>query len=376
MALALCPHFGICGGCSSQDVPYSEQLIQKEAFISSLFSHPIDPIIPCTPPWHYRNKMEFSFSQAKSGEKFLGLMRKRGRVENLSTCYLTNPWFSETLIRVRAWFETSGLSAYHPRANKGTLRTLTLREGIYTKERMVVLTLAEPLNEELQHAFVECVEACDTILLRHQIIAKKTPTRFEEKILTGSGVIHEKIHDVRGNSFIFRIRPASFFQPNTRQAEVLYRLALECAELTSEETLFDLYCGTGTLGIFASHSVKCVKGIEIVPEAVDDAKANIALNHISNMEVKVGDVGKIEGEDSPSTVIVDPPRPGLSPSAISYLIGLNAKKIVYISCNPVTQASNCQQLESAGYRIERIIPVDQFPHTPHVENIAFLRKIS
>lgn len=371
----LCPHFGICGGCSSQDIPYSEQLARKKAFVSSLFSYPVEPIIPCNPPWHYRNKMEFSFSQAKSGEKFLGLMRKRGKVENLSACYLTNPWFSETLIQVRRWFQASALSAYHPRANRGTLRTLTLREGIYTKERMAVLTLAEPLTGEQQESFVAHVGKCDTILLRHQIIAKKTPTRFEEQILKGSGVIHEQLHDFQGNPFTFRIRPASFFQPNTRQAEILYKRALECAELESDETLFDLYCGTGTLGIFASRAVKWVRGIEIIPEAVDDARTNIALNQIPNMEVNVGDVGKLESEQSPTTVIIDPPRPGLSPLAITYLIGLKPKKIIYISCNPITQSQNCQQLEASGYRIERLIPVDQFPHTPHVENIAFLRQI-
>ncbi len=368
----VCGHFGQCGGCKFQHVPYDEQLLQKQAFVGSLFNHKTDPILACDPPWRYRNKMEFSFSQAKSGEKFLGLMRKRGRVENLHECYLTNPWFIELLGRVREWFTESELNAYYPPHDRGSLRTLTVREGIHTGEKMVVLTISGnpeyPLSAQNIQDFIDAVGEVDSLLLRTQFIAKKTPTRFEERLLYGKDFIHEKLND-----FTFRIRAASFFQPNTLQAEQLYSLALECADLQPDETVFDLYCGTGTLGIFASKQVKKVYGIEIVPEAVEDAHENLKLNQVENMEIVVGDVGKSDFKERPTTVIVDPPRPGLGPDALQYLISLQPEKIVYISCNPVTQAENCQELESAGYQIERLAPVDQFPHTPHVENIAFLK---
>lgn len=372
----LCSHFGKCGGCSYQHIPYDEQLLQKEHFVHTLFQRETSPILSCDPPWHYRNKMEFSFSQDRKGQKFLGLMRKRGRVENLSECFLTAPWFIEVLERVRLWWEESALAAYHPPSNEGSLRTLTIRHGVQTDEKMVVLTVSGnpdfSLDEAVIEDFMDAVGEVDSLILRTQIIAKKTPTRFEERLLAGKEVIHEIMHNPRGRPFTFRIRAASFFQPNTLQAEALYALALESAELSSDETVFDLYCGTGTLGIFASTQVAQVYGIELVPEAVLDAQENIKLNEIANMSVVAGDVGERLLSESPSTVIVDPPRAGLSAEALNYLADLSPKKILYISCNPVTQAQNCADLE--GYQIERIQPVDQFPHTPHVENVVLLRK--
>jgi len=372
-----CPHFGRCGGCKYQHIAYDEQLIQKEAFVRSLFGREVDPILACEPAWHYRNKMEFSFSQAKSGERFLGLMRKKGRVENLNSCFLTNPWFIDTLQRVREWWEASELLAYYPPMDRGSLRTLTIREGVHTGEKMVILTVSGnpeyALNEQQIQDFIDTVGEVDALLLRKQIIAKKTPTRFVERLLYGKEVIHEKIHDETGHAYTFRIRAASFFQPNTIQAEALYQLAIEYAQLKKDEIVFDLYCGTGTLGIFASKKVKKVIGVEIVHEAVEDAQENLKLNNVHNMQVIEGDVGKIEFSIRPTTVIVDPPRMGLSSQAIKYLIELAPEKIVYISCNPVTQAQNCQDLEAARYQIERLVPVDQFPHTPHVENVVLLR---
>lgn len=373
-----CPHFGQCGGCKYQHISYDEQLVQKEAFVRTLFEQETDPILACDPPWQYRNKMEYSFSQARSGEKFLGLMRKRGRVENLEACHLASPWFIDVLERVRAWFVESGLDAYYPPADLGSLRTLTVREGVRTSEKMVFLTVSGnpdfSLSERHIQDFIDAVGEVDSLLLRTQFIAKKTPTRFEERLLFGKEAIHEKMFDPKGNAYTFRIRAASFFQPNTLQAEALYGLALECADLREDEIVFDLYCGTGTLGIFSSKYVRKVWGVEIVPEAVEDAQENLMLNSVPNMEISVGDVGKSVPQERPSTVIVDPPRAGLSSEAIKYLISLQPEKILYISCNPATQAENCKRLEAAGYRIKRLIPVDQFPHTPHVENIAFLQK--
>ncbi len=371
-----CSHFRLCGGCKFQHIPYDEQLSQKRDFVSGCFGIAAEKVIACDPPWRYRNKMEFSFSQARSGEKFLGLMKSRGRVENLSECYLTNEWFAETLCQVRDWWRGTPLSAYNPPLNQGNLRTLTLREGRRTGERMALLTTSEELIEEhFLTTFVDLFADFDAVIWRKQIVQKKKPTHFQEQILKGRDHIFEILHGADGTSYRFRIRAASFFQPNTLQAERIYQEAIALADLHQQDELLDLYCGTGSLGIFASSYVSCVKGIEIVPEAVEDARANLILNQVSNMELFLGDVGHTLSESSfqPTTVIVDPPRVGLGAKTIAELHRLKPEKIIYISCNPISQAADCSAL---GYQILALQPIDQFPHTPHIENIALLKRRS
>ena len=371
-----CQHFRECGGCKFQHVPYNEQLNQKSQYIQECFGKEVEPIIACEPPWHYRNKMEYSFSQARSGDKFLGLMKRRGRVENLEMCYLTHSWFIETLVNVREWWLSTSLTAYHPPKNTGLLRTLTLREGFHSKEKMAILTVSEePFEDSDLQFFIETIPQVDSLILRRQIIKRKTPTRFEETVLRGKDHIHEHLHNEEGKSYCFRIRAASFFQPNTLQAEVIYQKALELADLNENESVLDLYCGTGSFGIFAADRVKEVVGVEIVPEAVEDGRENLELNHITNMRLLEGDVAEVLADSTfqPSTVIVDPPRVGLGGKAIRQLLKLAPQKIVYVSCNPASQAADCEEL---GYEIVTLQPIDQFPHTPHMENIALLRKLS
>jgi 23S rRNA (uracil1939-C5)-methyltransferase len=370
-----CRHFGVCGGCQSQHVPYDEQLAHKEAFISRCFGRRPEPILPCDPVWRYRNKMEFSFAQARSGEKFLGLMKRRGRVENLEECYLTGAWFLEVVKKIRLWWQQVELNAYHPPTNQGLLRTLTLREGIHSKEKMIMLTVSEaPFDDRHISSFMEALPEVDALILRRQIIQKKTPTRFEERVLQGKNHIHEILHDTKRRPYRFRIRGASFFQPNTAQAEKIYQKAIEYADLKKDEHVLDLYCGTGSLGIFACTYAARTLGIEIAAEAVQDANVNLTLNGISNMEVLEGDVSEQLRHLclKPATVFVDPPRAGVGSKTIEHLIKLNPQKIVYISCNPVTQAADCKALH--GYEILSLQPIDQFPHTPHIENIALLRR--
>jgi 23S rRNA (uracil1939-C5)-methyltransferase len=356
---------------------YRDQLAAKEALIAALFQQEVHPILPMSTPWYYRNKMEFSFSQSKKGERFLGLMKKRGKVEDLKECHLTHNWFMETLRILRSWWESTGIEAYHPFRNQGILRTVTLREGVRTGEKLIMLTVAEPaLTKEEQASLVNALPGIETIILRRQIIQKKVPTFFEEKILKGSGYIHECLFSAKRRQFFFRIRGPSFFQPNTLQAEAIYKKALECAQLKGHERVLDLYCGIGSIGIFASDQAAQVVGIEIVPEAIDDLRANLALNQVTNMEVILGDVGEKLASLSflPDVVFVDPPRAGLGCKTIAHLLALQPKKIVYISCNPSTQAADCQKL-SAVYKIASLQPIDQFPHTPHIENIALLERM-
>lgn len=378
-----CSQFGICGGCLFQLLPYEEQINNKQLFVKEQFKFsemPILPIISAPSPWHYRNKMEFSFSQSLKGEKFLGLMmrNKRGRVVNVEECLIAPPWFSSMRQRVYVWWLNSDLDAYHHYKDRGSLRTLTLREGARTGQKMVVLTISGNVAFALSQEQVESFrEAClserkiDSVILRKQIIAKKQPTRFEEKILFGKDYITESMREFR-----FKIRPSSFFQPHTAAAERLYHEALQLIQLSENDRLLDLYCGTGTVGIFAAKRVQAVMGIELNKDAVEDAKENISLNQIINMKVIQGDVATSLPQDfQPTAIIVDPPRAGLSKEALAQIAGLGSEKILYISCNPVTQAENIKELLKSGYRTTAIQPVDQFPHTPHVENIVALRKL-
>ncbi len=377
-----CKHVGQCGGCTWQQKKYEAQLKMKQEMLKTLFPIEPMPIIPCNNPWEYRNKMEFSFSQDKNGEKFLGLMivRSKGRVLNLEECHLTSPWFIEVLGAVRQWWKESSLKAYHMYSDTGTLRTLTLREG--NDGRMVFLTISGnpeyciPGKEILAFkAVVRKVISNPSLFLRIQRIAKGTPTEFYEMHLGGPEQIEETLH-VQGRNLTFKISPDSFFQPNPRQAEKLYSRALDIAAPQARDTVFDLYCGTATLGIIFAPYVKKVLGIELSPYAVCDAEVNIKANGVENITICKGDVGERLSfvPNAPDLAIIDPPRCGLNRIALKHLIRLAPKKILYISCNPKTQNENLIALLEEGYILKMVQGVDQFPHTVHLETIALLEK--
>ncbi len=396
-----CAHVPECGGCSLQQMAYDAQLKEKEELIRQLFaSHAADirPIIPCDSPWQYRNKMEFSFSQNRAGDRFLGLMiaGAKGRVLNLTECHLVSPWFIEVLKSVRQWWENSGLEAYRMN-DTGALRTLTVREGIRTGDKMVMLTVsgnpAYAIKHPQMNAFVEAVKATVpqeqherlSIFLRIHQIQKGSPTQFFEMHLHGPDHLLEKLQidtGARSATLQFKISPTSFFQPNTLQAEKLYSAALKLVSSPKRHVL-DLYAGTATLGLSMALHADSVTAIELNPHAIFDAESNKEVNGISNLRLICGDVGKALTDLTkapdfipPDLIIVDPPRPGLDPTAIAHLLRLQVKQILYISCNPVTQEANVQELISGGYSIETIQPVDQFPHTVHIENIVLLNRIN
>lgn len=394
-----CIHFGACGGCRWQQIPYELQLQQKEMWINNYIkpylqaSSVVHPIIPCTPPWQYRNKVELTFSSDKKENTYLGfiLYGTRGHVFNLQECHLVQPWMNQAVHAVRDWWLNSGLDAYHAMRDTGALRTLTLRAGQNTGDRMVILTVSGnadyALKKDQLSNFIACVrkavepenpEEKLSIFLRIQQIAKGQRTNFYELHLHGPAYIRETMN--LPSPFTFYISPTAFFQPNTGQAEKLYKRAVELAELTANALVYDLYCGTGTLGISLARHVKEVIGIELSPESVLDARENIKINGLTNVTIKQGDVAKILPEllmsekKKPDVVLVDPPRAGLEPQAIKHLLEINAPQIIYISCNPATQANNLEPLTQAGYQIQAVQPVDQFPQTVHVENIVTLRK--
>lgn len=402
-----CQHFGVCGGCRWQHIPYEMQLTIKEEFIRKCFKGMLNEevdfrsILPCDHNWHYRNKMEYSFSSDAANNHYLGLFmdQSKGRVFHLTECHLPNPWFVEALKAVRQWWKEFNLEAYHAPRNSGSLRTLTLREGQRTGDRMINLTVsgnpAFALKKHQLEGFVAFVRAAVepvdplkklSIFLTIQQTAKGKPTQFFEMHLYGSDHIREILKvktdpNEEPTPLEFHISSSAFFQPNTRQAEQLYSIALRMALIPKHAIVYDLYCGTGTLGICAAKRARQVVGIEISPESAHDARHNATKNGLSNVSIITGSVHEklteIREEElfpSPDLVMVDPPRAGLDSVALRHIIELQPPKILYISCNPVSQSENIADLIEAGYHLQAMQPIDQFPHTVHIENIAILNR--
>jgi 23S rRNA (uracil1939-C5)-methyltransferase len=379
-----CVHFPICGGCKVQQMDYEAQIKWKEEKVKAAFPGvQVFPIIASLDVFEWRNKMEFTFSSDKAGQRYLGLIMQEGRAKvfNIERCHLAKPWMSEILGAVRHWWEKEGLTAYKHSHNQGTLRTLCLREGMTTADRMVILHVSgnpeDAMSQQHIQSFKETVlkftpEGANLsvfILIQQSIPGQQT--EFFEMHLAGSDMIRERLENK-----LFLISPRSFFQPNTKQAAILYHKGLELLALKGTETVYDLYCGTATLGLFASAQAKQVIGVEISKEACLDANQNIAINKIENMTIYNGDVSTILKGDFPAAdvVMVDPPRTGLSKEAIVEIIKLKPTKILYISCNFLTCANNVLDFIQAGYHLKIVQPIDQFPHTYHVEVIALLTK--
>ena len=396
-----CIHFTSCGGCSLQHLLYEEQVMYKQAFVYGLFqtasfqtkeqlsASQFHPIVQSIDPWHYRNKMEYTFSQNRAGEKFLGLIlaQSRGYVFHLQECHLVDSWFAKTVVAIRKWWQESTLSAYNYNDNSGSLRTLTLRHGITSGDRMVMITVSGnpdyALKQHDLNTLVELMKALFpdlqlSIVLRIQQIAKGSPTQFYEMMLFGPDYVREEVQ-IGQKKLEFHISPSAFFQPNTRTAEKLYARAIELAEITSDDVVYDLYCGIGVFGMCAAQVAKEVIAIELSREAAYDAKTNSQRLGITNFTIYPGDVAHVLKEKrdilpKADVVIVDPPRSGLTQDAIIEIMTILPKTIVYVSCNPVTQAENVLAFMQFGYSITHVQPVDQFPHTPHVENILICRR--
>ncbi|MBN9377537.1 MAG: 23S rRNA (uracil-5-)-methyltransferase RumA [Chlamydiales bacterium 38-26] len=402
-----CKHFGVCGGCRWQQMSYSTQLKYKEALVRDLFAPYLlsdtifYPIEGSALEWNYRNKMEFSFSSDLNRNKYLGLIKNssKGRVLNLTECHLVNPWFMDTVQTVRDWWEASQLEAYHMHKNTGSLRTLILREGMKTGDRLVMLTVSGNPDYALQRHHLESfvstlhqvaepktLNSKLNIFLRIQQVAQGMTTNFYEMLLYGSDYIEEHLEILMSPEetpvrFRFKISPSAFFQPNVSSAERFYSLAIQLSGINDQTVIYDLFCGTGTLGICASKKAKQVIGIELSPEAALDARQNAILNKCDNVTILSGAVRHVLSQISeekklpaPDVVFIDPPRSGLDPNALQQVIDLNPKKILFISCNPSTQAANISELIKAGYKIKAIQPFDQFPQTFHIENVVLLEQ--
>lgn len=401
-----CRHFGKCGGCKWQHISYAEQLKQKEKWLADLLKPYLDrsvtwhSIIPCDPPWNYRNKMELTFSSDRAGNRYLGLILQgtKGHVFQMQECHLMQAWMMDANHTVVNWWEASALEAYRSIANTGALRTLTLREGIRSGDRMVMLTVSGnpsyALNQKQIQNFIDALKKAITpskegaklsLFLRIQQIAKGKPTQFFEMLLDGPDHIREMMTietaGKKSHALQFQISPSAFFQPNTVQAERLYSRALQLTDLSPNSLVYDLYCGTGTLGLCLAKQVREVIGIELSPESSLDARENAKANQLENISILTGDVGHLlptllEEKRRPDAVLVDPPRVGLDMKALKNVIEAKAPVLTYISCNPATQVANLDLLIQGGYRLKAVQPVDQFPQTSHVENILVLTTLA
>jgi len=397
---ARCSHTASCGGCSFQELGYERQLEELHRLVCEAVEEAgvapelVDPVIACESPWHYRNKMDFTFgtrrwvedaserTAADDDTVALGLHvpGRHDRILDVTSCAIHFAEADGLLSTVRGLVRERGLSVWDLERHEGLLRHLVLRKGVNTGEIMVFLvTSAEapaevvPLCEELVRRHPEVTTVVQGVHARKATVAAADT----ELVLYGPGTITEQLC---GRTF--EISATSFFQTNTRQAERLFEVVREEAALAPGETLFDLYCGAGTIGLTLAQESNRVIGLESVPSAVRDARRNAARNGLAeeHASFSCGDVLELlaapEAEDHPrpDVVVVDPPRVGLHPKVVPALTALAPERLVYVSCNPLAAARDLASLRMGGYRVRSARPVDMFPHTPHVECVFGLER--
>ena len=379
----LCSIFPSCGGCMYQTMLYEEQLKMKEEQIKKLFDDAVDyeytfePIKGSPIEFAYRNKMEFSFGdEYKDGPLSLGLHKKGSTYDvlNAEDCKLVHEDMDKILSCVLHYFRERGVSYYHKMQHTGYLRHLLLRRGSRTGEILVNLVTTsqeeydlDPLKEallalDLEGSIVGILHIINDSL---SDVVKSDETR----LLYGQDYFYEELLELR-----FKITPFSFFQPNSRGAEILYQTVREYIGDTKDKVVFDLYSGTGTIAQIAAAVAKQVIGVEIIPEAVKAAKENAAMNGITNCTFLADDVLKALDyiTEKPDLIILDPPRDGVHPKALPKILDYGVERIVYISCKPSSLARDLAMFEAKGYRMEKCVAVDQFCQTVHVETVVLL----
>lgn len=394
---AICTHYGICGGCLyPHDSYFESHLFEKESSLLKLFeplcneNTSVYPVIPCPVAVRFRNKMEFSFHENSTGERTLGLMNF-GRPRNATKpdgCLLIDPIAITCLNTASAWWDSfPHLRSYFPPRNKGSLSSLTIRHSRSTNELMVILTTSGrseyALDQKIVLQLVEDLKMTtplSSFIWKEKFSEKGIPTYYKTTCLFGSDHINMVIASPdEMNTKQFCVKSDSFFQPNDFQITNIFRTILNLADFSGSETLLDLFCGSGTIGIMLASFVKEVIGVEINEDSINSAYTNLKINDVKSMTLLQSDVKKYVQalsltDSKPDIAIVDPPRCGLQAKIIKYLLRIGPKKIIYVSCQPKTQFLDCIDLINAGYRIVAIQPIDQFPYTPHLENVILLQK--
>jgi 23S rRNA (uracil1939-C5)-methyltransferase len=368
-------------GAPWQVLPYERQLQVKHAQVDDalrrigrLTDFELEPIVAAVQPWRYRNKLEYSFGTDADGRLVCGF-HAPGRWEEiveLSDCLLASEPANAARERAVEWCRAQGLTAFDRRTHEGFLRNLVVRESRRTGELQVRLVTSPG---ELDRAgLVAAAGPVAGLLWTRSDSLAETTTEGETELLAGSDHLEEEIGGMR-----VRIASNAFFQTNTEMAERLYGLAIDYAQPTGTDRVYDLYCGIGTIGLMLAPRVAEVWGLELIEEAVADAIANARLNEVDNARFFAGDVRLalrelVQQAGRPDTLVVDPPRSGLSQKVVRRIIEAGPRRVVYVSCNPTTLAPNAAQLVEAGYRLQRVRPVDMFPQTPHIECVALLER--
>jgi len=389
---APCPHVQQCGGCRFQDLAYPAQCRIKERQVRETLVHlggiadpPVRAITPAPEPFHYRNKMEFSFHPAAEGAPVLGL-HERGtfdRVFALETCLLPSPLTVEIVRLTQRVAAERGWQAYHPRRHDGVVRYLTVRHLPTTDQCAVHLVAASdgiPGLAEWARAVADLSPAVRTVTLLLNRSRANVAFGEEERVLRGDGTLVERLLGLE-----FEVSANAFLQTNSRQAEALYTAALEAARLEGGEQVLDLYCGTGTLTLLFARAVKggTAVGVESAPDAVERAVRNAARNGLPKTRFVAGEArrvlrewarGERPGAIRPDIVVVDPPRAGLHPRVVARIAELTPRRVVYVSCNPATLARDLKDFAALGYPLAEVGPFDMFPHTPHIECVARLER--
>jgi len=373
-----CPHFGPCGGCLWQHLDYTAQLRAKQAIVEESLRHlggldrlSVRPIIGMDEPWHYRNKMEFSFHP----EGWLGLHR-RGRwddVVDLSTCFLQSPRTVEILGEVRQFVRAHGLPCYDARTHQGLLRHLVIREGRATGELLVAVVTASPQFSQARALAARLAAAHPELT---GFIWAVNPSKGDSVEVQGTHVLHgrphifERLRDLR-----FKLGLLTFFQTNTAQAERMIDVVREMAG--AAEDVVDLYCGVGTFALALAAQAGRVTGIEVVPASVEAARENAALNGITNAAFHTADVRGFDRRPEavrPDLLVLDPPRAGAGARVMAAVARAAPRRVIYISCNPTTLAPDLRTLVGAGYEVRVLQPLDLFPQTYHVECVVLLER--
>jgi 23S rRNA (uracil1939-C5)-methyltransferase len=380
-----CPVFSQCGGCVYRHLSYESELQIKEQRVADVLHHiggleslPLHPIVGAEQTDRYRNKAQLPIGKDRDGRIIFGFYASRShRIIRCDDCALQPVEFQGAMKAVTQWWEETGETIYDETTHRGKLRHLYLREGSATLERMVCLVIngsSVAKEERLVSLLRTHVPGLKSVVLNENREDTNVILGKRFRTLWGSDTITDTLCGLQ-----FRIAPPSFYQVNRDQAERLYTIAGEYAGLTGQETLLDLYCGTGTIGLTMAHKAKRLIGVEIIPEAIENAKENAKENGISNAEFLCGDASvaaaTLEKRGlSPDVIILDPPRKGCDPQLIATVVRMNPERIVYVSCDPATLSRDVKQLGQCGYTVTDGTPVDLFPRTSHVETVVLLTK--
>ncbi|MFS0862770.1 23S rRNA (uracil(1939)-C(5))-methyltransferase RlmD [Fredinandcohnia sp. 179-A 10B2 NHS] len=382
---APCPVFKECGGCQLQHLSYEGQMVAKHKQVQEVLTRigklsdlKVHSVLGMEHPWRYRNKAQVPVADREGGLVAGFYQQRSHEIIDMEACLIQQEKNDEVVQKVKSICDRYKVPAYDEKNHKGTLRHIMARYGLVTGEVMVVLitrTKELPNKEKIISEIVDQIPNVKSVV--QNVNPKRTNVIFgdETTVLWGEEYIYDNIGVIK-----FAISARSFYQVNPEQTKVLYDKALEYAELTGSETVFDAYCGIGTISLFLAQQAKKVYGVEIVPEAIEDAKRNAALNGIENAEFAVGEAETIipnwkkEGIKA-DVIVVDPPRKGCDEALLQTIIEMKPKRVVYVSCNPATLARDLRILEDGGFKTVEVQPVDMFPQTVHCEAVAKIELI-